>query len=103
MSTREWHGSPTRGAIAGLWKSSGVQHRPCGTGQTGGLRWSDLLTPFFGTCQYVERAAGGVGQHQNKERAGMNWALWARKCVAADGAEEEANEAMLASYLLGFI
>jgi hypothetical protein len=54
-------------------------------------------------CQSDGQATNGkwAGVRIEK-RTGTDWALWARKCVAADGAEEEANEIMLASYLLGF-
>ena len=62
------------------------------------------MITFFGTCQSDAQAADGKWAGiKIEKRTGTDWALWARKCVAADGAEEEANEAMLASYLLGFI
>ena len=43
----------------------------------------------------------GLRGDEKKNRSILG--LWARKAVTADGADEGANEIMLASYLLGFI
>ena len=44
-----------------------------------------------------------MGRRGDEKKNRSILGLWARKGIAIDGADEGANEIMLASYLLGFI
>ena len=63
-----------------------------------------VLTPFFGTCQFVERAAdrrwAGVG---TSKRIGAYWAFGPERASQPMELRKRANEIMLASYVPGYI
>ena len=52
-----------------------------------------VLIPFFVTCQSIGQAADEeMGRRKNKRGRGAHWAFWARKGVAAGGAEGKSQQ-----------